>query len=84
MTKPLTRSAGYGEKNEGWRWTGAAKWTPHDLRHVASCWMLLDLKLDAAIVADKLGHADPALTIKRYVGVRGNADAAAKAITEDW
>ena len=84
MTTPLTRSAGYGEKNKGWRWTGAAKWTPHDLRHVAACWMLFDLKLDAAIVADKLGHADPAFTIKRYVGVRGDADLAARSVTEDW
>jgi integrase len=84
MTKPLTRSAGYGVRNKGWRWTGAAKWTPHDLRHVAACWMLFDLKLDPAIVADKLGHADPAFTIKRYVGVRGDADVAAKAATENW
>lgn len=84
MTTPLTRSAGYGQKNKGWRWTGAAKWTPHDLRHVAACWMLFDLKLDPAIVADKLGHADPAFTIKRYVGVRGDADSAAKLATEDW
>jgi len=84
MTKPLTRSAGYGERNKGWRWTGAAKWTPHDLRHVAACWMLFDLKLDPAVVADKLGHADPAFTIKRYVGVRGDADQAARLVTEDW
>jgi integrase len=84
MKKPLTRTAGYGQKNKGWRWTGAAKWTPHDLRHVAACWMLFDLKLDPAIVADKLGHADPAFTMKRYVGVRGDADVAAKAASEEW
>jgi integrase len=36
MTAPLRRSAGYGQKNKGWRWTGAAEWTPHDLRHVAA------------------------------------------------
>jgi len=84
MTAPLTRSAGYGEANKGWRWTGAAKWTPHDLRHVAACWMLFDLKLDPAVVADKLGHADPNFTIRRYIGIRGDADAAAKDVTEDW
>jgi len=84
MTTPLQRSAGYGEKNKGWRWTGAAKWSPHDLRHAAACWMLFDLKLDPAVVADKLGHADPNFTIKRYIGVRGDADAAAMCATEDW
>ena len=46
--------------------------------------MLFDLKLDPAVVADKLGHADPNFTIKRYIGVRGDADAAAMAATEDW
>jgi integrase len=84
MTTPVQRSAGYGEANKGWRWTGAAKWTPHDLRHVAACWMLFDLKLDPAIVADKLGHADPNFTIKRYVGIRGDADQTAMTATEDW
>jgi integrase len=84
MTTPLRRSAGYGEKNKGWRWTGAARWSPHDLRHVAACWMLFDVGLDPAIVADKLGHADPAFTIKRYIGVRGDADATATRLTEEW
>lgn len=84
MTTPLTRSAGCGQKNKCRRWTGAAKWTRHDLRHVAPCWTLFDLKLDPAIVADKLGHADSAFAIKRYVGVRGDADQAAKLLTEDW
>ena len=84
MTKPLRQSAGYGERNKGWKWTGAAKWTPHDLRHVAACWMLFDLGLDPAVVADKLGHADPSFTMKRYVGVRGDPDAAAMAITDSW
>jgi hypothetical protein len=46
--------------------------------------MLFDLKLDPAVVADKLGHADPNYTIKRYIGVRGDADLTAKAATEDW
>jgi integrase len=84
MTTPLRRSAGYGDKNKGWRWTGAAKWSPHDLRHVAACWMLFDVGLDAAIVADKLGHADPAFTIKRYIGIRGDADTTATRLTESW
>jgi integrase len=84
MTIPLQRSAGYGQTNKGWRWTGAAKWSPHDLRHVAACWMLFDLGLDPAVVADKLGHADPNFTIKRYIGVRGNADVAAMTVTDHW
>ncbi len=84
MTTPLRRSAGYGEANKGWRWTGAAQWTVHDLRHVAACWMLFDLKLDPAVVAEKLGHADPAFTVKRYVGIRGNPDEQATRLTDDW
>ncbi len=84
MTTPLQRSAGYGEKNKGWRWTGAAQWSPHDLRHVAACWMLFDVGLDPAIVADKLGHADPAFTIKRYIGIRGDANTTATRLTERW
>jgi integrase len=84
MTSPLRRSAGYGSTNKGWRWTGSAKWSPHDLRHVAACWMLFDVGLDPAIVADKMGHSDPAFTIKRYVGIRGDADATATSATENW
>jgi integrase len=72
ITPPLQRTAGYGQTNKCWRWTGAAKWSPHDLRRVAACWMLFDLGLDPAVVADKLGHADPNFTIKRYIGIRGN------------
>jgi integrase len=84
MRRPLQRTTGYGEKGKGWRWTGAALWTPHDLRHVAACWMLFDLGLDPAVVANKLGHSDPSFTVKRYVGVRGDPDRAAMAVTEDW
>ena len=46
--------------------------------------MLFDLGLDPAVVADKLGHADPAFTMKRYVGVRGDPDTAAMGITDEW
>lgn len=84
MTAARKRSAGYGEKNKGWRWTGAAKWTPHDLRHVAACWMLFDLGLDPAVVAEFLGHADPSFTVRRYVGVRGDAHQTATAATDAW
>lgn len=84
MTAPLRRTSGYGKKDKGWRWTGSARWTVHDLRHVAACWMLFDLGLDPAIVAEKLGHADPAFTVKRYVGVRGNPDERATALTDNW
>jgi integrase len=61
-----------------------AQWRPHDLRHVAACWMLFDLKLDAAVVARMLGHSNPAFTLARYVGVRSGADAATNAATEAW
>lgn len=84
MNAPLHRTAGYGQHDQGWRWTGSAKWTVHDLRHVAACWMLFDLGLDPAIVAEKLGHADPAFTVKRYVGIRGNPDEQATALTDNW
>ena len=46
--------------------------------------MLFDLKLDPAVVADKLGHADPNFTMRRYIGVRGDADQAANTATESW
>ncbi len=59
MRTPPRRSAGYGVASKGWKWTGSAQWRPHDLRHVAACWMLFDLHLDPAIGADKRGHADP-------------------------
>ncbi|HWL43148.1 MAG TPA: tyrosine-type recombinase/integrase [Ilumatobacter sp.] len=85
MVRPLARTKGYGPKGKkGWRYVGSARWTVHDLRHVAACWMLFDLKLDAAIVADKLGHADASFTIKRYVGVRGDADEQATEATDEW
>lgn len=84
MNRPLQRSVGYGEAGKGWRWTGSARWSPHGLRHVAACWMLFDLGLDPAVVAQKLGHADPSFTVKRYVGVRGDPDAAAMSVTDAW
>ena len=84
MVAPLERTAGYGQRGKGWRWKGSAQWSPHDLRHVAACWMLFDLGLDPAVVAAKLGHADPSFTVKRYVGVRGDPDLAAMEVTERW
>lgn len=62
----------------------SARWHPHDLRHVAACWMLFDVKIDAAIVSSMLGHANAAFTLSRYVGVRGNAEAQVTALTDDW
>ena len=61
-----------------------AEWHPHDLRHVAACWMLFDVKMDPAVVSRMLGHANPAFTLSRYVGVRSGADAATNALTEAW
>lgn len=84
MASPLKRTKGYGPNGRGWRWTGSAKWSPHDLRHVAACWMLFDLRLDVAVVAEKLGHHDPAFTMSAYVAPRGDADGEAMRHTEDW
>ena len=62
----------------------AAVWHPHDLRHVAACWMLFDVGLDPAVAASLLGHANAAFTLSRYVGVRGDLGATVTAATEDW
>lgn len=62
----------------------SAVWHPHDLRHVAACWLLFDVGLDPAVVATLLGHANPAFTLSRYVGVRGDLSTTATVATEDW
>ena len=62
MTEPLRRSRGYGEKDEGWRWLRAARWSPHDLRHVAACWMRFDVGLDPAGLATASGGRGPGST----------------------
>ncbi|MGB3055589.1 MAG: tyrosine-type recombinase/integrase [Acidimicrobiales bacterium] len=62
----------------------AAVWHPHDLRHVAACWMLFDVRLDPAVVATVLGHANAAFTLSRYVGVRGDLSTTVTAATEGW
>lgn len=62
----------------------SAQWHPHDLRHVAACWMLFDVKMDPAMVSRMLGHANPAFTLSRYAGVRSGADAVTNALTEGW
>jgi len=70
----------------GWptRSSTAALWHPHDLRHVAACWMLFDVDIDPPLVARMLGHATAAFTLSRYVGVRTGADAAANRLTDSW
>jgi integrase len=62
----------------------AAVWHPHDLRHVAACWLLFDVGLDPAVVATLLGHANAAFTLSRYVGVRGDLSATVTNATEGW
>jgi integrase len=62
----------------------AALWHPHDLRHVAACWLLFDVGLDPAVVSSLLGHANAAFTLSRYVGVRGDLSATVTAATESW
>jgi hypothetical protein len=44
----------------------------------------LRLRLDVAVVAEKLGHSDPAFTLSVYVAPRGDADQAAMETTENW
>ena len=61
-----------------------ALWHPHDLRHVAACWMLVDVGIDPAVAARMLGHANAAFTLSRYVGVRTGADAATNTLTDRW
>jgi len=70
----------------GWpmRTSGQAIWHPQDLRHVAACWLLFNVGLDPAVAAPMLGHANPAFTLSRYVGVRTGADAATNALMEQW
>lgn len=70
-------------RDAGWpmKRTTAAVWHPHDLRHVAACWLLFDVHLDPAVVATLLGHANAAFTLSRYVGVRGDLSTT---VTEDW
>lgn len=68
-------------RQAGWpmRSPSVATWHPHDLRHVAACWMLFDVGIDAATVSRMLGHANPAFTLSRYVGVRLGAAATTNA-----
>jgi integrase len=62
----------------------AARWHPHDLRHVAACWMLFDVQIDPAVVCVLLGHANPAFTLSRYVGVRGHIAPRLNEQTAGW
>ena len=73
-------------KRAGWELKSptVARWRPHDLRHVAACWMLFDVRIDPAVASRMLGHANPAFTLSRYVGVRVGADAATNAMTANW
>jgi len=70
----------------GWpmRSPTSATWHPHDLRHVAACWMLFDVGLDPAVASMLLGHANAAFTLSRYVGVRGDIGALTTSATESW
>lgn len=62
----------------------SAVWHPHDLRHVAACWLLFDVGLDPAAASTLLGHANAAFTLSRYVGVRGDLSAVATSATGSW
>jgi integrase len=73
------RSAGWPAKGKH-----AAAWHPHDLRHMAACWMLFDLRWDPAVVALLLGHANANFTLTRYVGVRGDPRQQLTDTTDNW
>lgn len=62
----------------------SAAWHPHDLRHVAACWLLFDVGLDPAVVSALLGHANAAFTLSRYVGVRGDLISRVTTATDAW
>jgi integrase len=62
----------------------SAVWHPHDLRHVAACWLLFDVGLDPAVVSALLGHANAAFTLSRYVGVRGDLTSTVTTATDAW
>lgn len=55
---------------------------PHDLRHVAACWLLLEVGLDPAVVSTQLRHANAAFTLSCYVGIPGNLSATVTVTTE--
>ena len=42
-------------------------WPPHSFRHYAATWMLKDLAMPPALVADSLGHVDSAFTERLYM-----------------
>jgi len=73
-------------KAAGWPMKSAtsAVWHPHDLRHVAACWLLFDVRLDPAAVSRLLGHANAAFTMSQYVGVRGDLASVATTATDTW
>lgn len=70
----------------GWPMPGpmSSIWHPHDMRHVAACWMLCDVGLEAPGVSAMLGHTNTAFTLSRYVSVRGDLASTATAATEAW
>lgn len=70
----------------GWPMKGpmSSIWHPHDLRHVAACWMLFDVGLEAPAVSAMLGHATTAFTLSRYVSVRGDLATTATLATDAW
>ncbi|HSH59167.1 MAG TPA: site-specific integrase [Acidimicrobiales bacterium] len=73
-------------KHAGWPMINDKRsvWHPHDLRHVAACWMLFDVGIDGPHVARMLGHANASFTLSRYVGVRSGADATTNSLTDQW
>lgn len=46
--------------------------------------MLFDVGIEPATVSMMRGHAHPAFTMSRYVGIRGNAENVVNTMTARW
>ena len=75
--KPALAAAGIIaplNKGEGRRWEKSRDKMMHALRHLFAS-MALDNGVDIYTLADRLGHADPAFTLRKYVHRVPNAGA---------
>jgi len=55
---------------------------PHDLRHVAACWMRFT-SVDDAVMVEKIGHHSTDYTTKTYAETR-HVNETVYEVTEDW
>lgn len=74
----------YENPTQSQRQWPAPKWSIHDLRHFAACWMIFDLKAPLPTVTTWLGHHSPSFTFNKYVGHRGDIVQIGLDLTEGW